>query len=58
MNTWIRRDERPTCILVFCELSGVSLVSSGYTSTTKYLYTICTMSPQRLRRWSDIVQML
>ena len=25
---------------------------------TKHLYNICTMSVQRLRRWSNIVQML
>ena len=25
---------------------------------TKHLYNICTTSAQRLRRWSDVIQML
>ena len=29
-----------------------------YPAGTKHLYNISTMSAQRLRRWSDIVQML
>ena len=40
------------------------LVSSGdalygrIPANTKHLYNICTASAQRLRRWSNIVQML
>ena len=30
----------------------------GYPANTKHLYNICTTSAQRLRRWSNLVQML
>ena len=39
--------------------SGLSLPGSGTVgrASTKHLYNICTTSAQRLRRWSNIVQM-
>ena len=38
---------------VLCLLGTVSILAN-----TKHLYNICTTSAQRLRRWSNIVQML
>ena len=41
--------------------SGSRSISSGCSAVpanTKYLYTICILSAQRLRRWSNIVQMV
>ena len=37
---------------------GVYIYRPRYSVNTKHLYNICTMSVQRLRRWTDIVQML
>ena len=34
------------------------VTSVRHPASTKHLCNICTMSAQRLRRWSDIVQML
>ena len=39
-------------VVVFCQRH------SHYPANTKHLYIICTKSVQRLRRWSNIVQML
>ena len=36
----------------------LSSVISADPANTKHLYNICTTSAQRLRRWSNIVQML
>ena len=35
-----------------------SPISYVIPANTKHLYNICTMSAQRLRRWSNIVRML
>ena len=34
------------------------MADTSHSQQTKHLYTICTTSAQRLRRWSNIVQML
>ena len=33
-------------------------IQHGFPANTKHLYNICTTSAQRLRRWSNIVQMV
>ena len=37
---------------------NIQKLGSQQPANTKHLYTICTKSAQRLRRWSNIVQML
>ena len=45
-----------------CQTPGSTIThiicKPSYPANTKHLYNICTASAQRLRRWSNIVQML
>ena len=43
---------------IFWRGQGGDTLPRAISVNTKHLYTICTMSDQRRRRWADVVQML
>ena len=63
--SWLDDRRPPKIIILQCRPTLETLAVKIYLyrisitpANTKHLYSICTTSAQRLRRWANIVQML